>query len=226
MTESDLQIAIADYLRLQYPDVIFHSDYGSGAKLTPIQARKQNRQNGGLRGWPDLFIAEQKYEEIEQWADVNGYEGTYKVSDRARVKRVDGKSEHLLGCHTNAKNGYVYVALSKNGKRKSVRLHRLVAEAFIPNPNKKPQVNHIDGNKANNVCSNLEWTTASENQLHRYNVLKKSGGGRPPVKVRCVETGEEYGTIAEVTRATGIGHIAAVLRGERNFAGGYRWQKL
>lgn len=58
MTESDLQIAIADYLRLQYPDIAFHSDYGSGAKLTPIQARRQNRQNGGLRGWPDMFIAE------------------------------------------------------------------------------------------------------------------------------------------------------------------------
>ncbi len=58
MSESDLQIQVADYLRLQYPDVMFHSDFGSGIKLTPGQAAKQKRQNGGRRAWPDMFIAE------------------------------------------------------------------------------------------------------------------------------------------------------------------------
>lgn len=58
MTESDLQSQVADYLRLQYPDVMFHSDFGSGIKLTPGQAAKQKRQNGGRRAWPDMFIAE------------------------------------------------------------------------------------------------------------------------------------------------------------------------
>ncbi len=57
MTESDLQSQVADYLRLQYPDVMFHSDFGSGIKLTPGQAAKQKRQNGGRRAWPDMFIA-------------------------------------------------------------------------------------------------------------------------------------------------------------------------
>ncbi len=57
MSESDLQTQVADYLRLQYPDVLFHSDFGSGAKLTPGQAMKQKRQNGGRRAWPDMFIA-------------------------------------------------------------------------------------------------------------------------------------------------------------------------
>ena len=57
-SEADLQVQVADYLRLQYPDVIFHSDYGSGVKLTMGQAIKQKRQNGGRRAWPDLFIAE------------------------------------------------------------------------------------------------------------------------------------------------------------------------
>lgn len=60
MTESEIQIAVADYLRIQYPDVIFHSDYGSGLKLTPGQAMRQKRQNGGRRSWPDMFIAEPK----------------------------------------------------------------------------------------------------------------------------------------------------------------------
>lgn len=58
MKESDLQVAVADYLRLKYPDVLFHSDFGSGIKMTKGQAIKQKRQNGGRRGWPDMFIAQ------------------------------------------------------------------------------------------------------------------------------------------------------------------------
>ena len=61
MSESDLQSQVADYLRLQYPDVMFHSDFGSGIKLTPGQAAKQKRQNGGRRAWPDMFIAETSF---------------------------------------------------------------------------------------------------------------------------------------------------------------------
>lgn len=57
-TEAELQTQVADYLRLQYPDVLFHSDFGSGVKLTPGQATRQKRQNGGRRAWPDMFIAE------------------------------------------------------------------------------------------------------------------------------------------------------------------------
>lgn len=57
MTESELQVAVADYIRLAYPKVIFHSDYGSGVRLTPAQAIRQKRQNGGRRGWPDMMIA-------------------------------------------------------------------------------------------------------------------------------------------------------------------------
>ena len=65
MTEADLQAQVADYLRLQYPDVLFHSDFGSGIKLTPGQAVKQKRQNGGRRAWLDMFIAEPVY-----WRDI------------------------------------------------------------------------------------------------------------------------------------------------------------
>lgn len=61
-SEADLQVQVADYLRLQYPDVMFHSDFGSGIKLTMGQAIKQKRQNGGRRAWPDMFIAELKHD--------------------------------------------------------------------------------------------------------------------------------------------------------------------
>lgn len=64
MTESELQVMVADYIRLQYPNVLFHSDFGSGVKLTKGQAIKQKRQNGGRRAWPDMFIAEARDIEV------------------------------------------------------------------------------------------------------------------------------------------------------------------
>ena len=89
MKESDLQVQVADYLRLRYPDVQFHSDYGSGLKLTQGQAMKQKRQNGGRRGWPDLFVAEPK----------NGLHGLFIELKKAgtRLKKKDGTwaSSHL-----------------------------------------------------------------------------------------------------------------------------------
>lgn len=89
MKESDLQVQVADYLRLRYKDVQFHSDYGSGLKLTQGQAMKQKRQNGGRRGWPDLFIAEPK----------NGLHGLFIELKKAgtRLKKKDGTwaSDHL-----------------------------------------------------------------------------------------------------------------------------------
>lgn len=89
MKESDLQVQVADYLRLRYPDVLFHSDFGSGIKLTQGQAMKQKRQNGGRRGWPDMFLAEPK----------NGLHGLFIELKKAgtRLKKKDGTwaSSHL-----------------------------------------------------------------------------------------------------------------------------------
>lgn len=89
MKESDLQTQVADYLRLQYPKVLFHSDYGSGIKLTKGQAIKQKRQNGGRRGWPDMFIAEPAH-------DLHGIFIELKRKG-TRLKKKDGNwaSEHL-----------------------------------------------------------------------------------------------------------------------------------
>lgn len=77
-----------------------------------------------------------------------------------------------------ATNGYVNVCVCKNGKVKTLRLHRVVAEAFIPNPENKPQVNHKDGNRKNNDLKNLEWVTASENHIHAYRVTKNQKPNR------------------------------------------------
>ena len=75
--------------------------------------------------------------------------------------------------------GYARVELWENGKGRKYLVHRLLAQAFIPNPDRKPQVNHIDGDKANNALTNLEWVTQSENQLHAYRVGLQVGYRKP-----------------------------------------------
>lgn len=128
MTEAELQQNVADYLRLEYPDVLFHSDYGSGVKLTKGQAVKQKRQNGGRRGWPDMFIAEPRVIPIppegvmgcNTWKhglflELKKDGETLHPGQRARkrFKSIDGKeykSEHLMEqadtCHQLRKAGY------------------------------------------------------------------------------------------------------------------------
>lgn len=124
------------------------------------------------------------------WKPVKGYEGLYEVSDtgliKALYKRVDtGKChrewvEHIL--HTAEDSfGYLRTSLAKNGVNRTVKVHRIVAETFIPNPNNLPQVNHIDGNKQNNRVGNLEWCTQSQNMKHACQMgLKSLKGEKNP----------------------------------------------
>lgn len=97
----------------------------------------------------------------EIWKEIEGYDGKYYISSWGRVKGPKG----ILTPYLNYK-GYEKVGLSKNGKCEKHRVHRLVADAFIPNPYNLPEVNHIDGNKRNNSFSNLEWVTGEENRNH------------------------------------------------------------
>ena len=109
------------------------------------------------------------------WKPVKGYEGFYCVSDDGEIKALErtmhkGKChrtwhEHILKTAIDAK-GYLRTSLSKNGKTSTVKIHRVVAEAFLENPFDLPQVNHIDGNKQNNSVSNLEWISQSDNMKH------------------------------------------------------------
>lgn len=99
----------------------------------------------------------------EIWADIEGYEGLYKVSN---LGNVSGKK---MLTPSKSSSGYYKVELYKDKISKVFWIHRLVAQTFLPNPDNKPQVNHKDGNKLNNILSNLEWVTVSENQIHAIN---------------------------------------------------------
>ena len=105
--------------------------------------------------------------------DVKGYEGLYAVTSCGKVWSY--RNECFLKPRAN-RCGYLYLNLSKNGKAKSYMIHRLVAEAYLPNPENLPQVNHKDENKANNCLQNLEWCDASYNVKHAYDtgLLKSS----------------------------------------------------
>lgn len=102
---------------------------------------------------------------VEEWRDIQGYEGLYQVSDWGNVKslkRPRVKKDRILKCSLD-KDGYVRVDLSKDNKSKTKKVHKLVAIAFIPNPDNLPVINHIDENKENNCVWNLEWCDVEYN---------------------------------------------------------------
>ena len=126
----------------------------------------------------------------EEWGPINGFEGIYEVSNtgslrslnrvvsdkRVKMKRVKGVD---LKTQINPR-GYEQVFLSKDGNQKSYSIHRLVAKAFIPNPENKPCVNHLDGDKTNNIVNNLEWCSYSENKIHSHEIGTSPRGETHP----------------------------------------------
>ena len=113
----------------------------------------------------------------EEWKDIKGYEGQYQVSNFGNVRSLDRYVIHMgnkMFCKgkniklTKSNGGYMVFHFSINGKMKALNVHRLVAEAFIDNPDNKPCVNHLDCNRTNNRIDNLEWCTHSENIKYSF----------------------------------------------------------
>lgn len=154
----------------------------------------------------------------EIWKDIVGYEGMYSVSNKGRVRSLCRKiwngydfvvhQEQILKPNILHK-GYLQVTLNDSRKRKCMLVHRLVAIAFLPNPNNYDQINHIDGNKQNNNVENLEWCNNSMNQKHAYaNGLNKHSkySGRPKRKVLLINKNTDkiiFNSISEAAKYIG-----------------------
>lgn len=164
----------------------------------------------------------------EIFEDLKGYEESYEISDQGRVftkRRLDGNrliyGRELAPRITN--DNYLKITLCKNSICKAFYLHRLVAKQFIPNPENLPQVNHKDGNKANNRADNLEWCTKGFNQAHavRYSLMQH-GQNRPSAKLTEEQVLAIYAlkgvlTAVEIGRRYGVSKntINCILRGSK-----------
>lgn len=165
----------------------------------------------------------------ELWKDVEGYEGTYQVSNLGMVKSLDRlttDNRRLKGkllAKTNSK-GYIKVTLTNKNKSDNRDIHRLVAQAFIPNPENKPQVNHIDEDKTNNIVSNLEWVTAKENMNH--GTRRKRSSLKQSIKIVCVTTGKVYNSIADASRDLNLnsGTISKIINGKMKQTKGFTFK--
>lgn len=166
----------------------------------------------------------------EVWKPIKGYEGIYAVSDLGRVKSLPRngtiRQERVLRGNFK-RSGYVNIVLQKNGKPRTFRLHRLVARAFIPNPENKPQVNHKNGNKRDNRATNLEWVTSSENLKHKFSVLGWQADRHGIKKVRCVENGKIYDgrRLAERENKLPYGCIKQAIQ-RKGTAGNLHWEYI
>lgn len=147
----------------------------------------------------------------------------YVVSNKGIV--INTETNEIKAQFLDTK-GYPYVTLCQNGKPKSIKVHRLVATAFIDNTENKPEINHINGIKTDNRVENLEWCTSKENSVHKTEVLGK-GNIRP---VRCVETGIIYrsGLYASKLCKTSSGAISNSCndKSRQKTAGGYHWEHI
>jgi hypothetical protein len=164
---------------------------------------------------------------MEVWKSVKGYEGLYAISNYGRVKNI--VTDKVRSPINNGK-GYYKLELRKDKIGKRHYIHRMVAEAFLPNPHNKTEVNHKDGKPSNNHISNLEWVTSSENSKHAVykGALKAWGNEAKPIEAINLDNGmvTRFATISEAERALGTRHITDVLKGRRNQCKGYTFKYI
>ena len=159
----------------------------------------------------------------EEWRDVVGYEGRYQVSSMGRVKSFKWNKERFLKPSMD-KDGYLLVTLCAGGKPKTLKVHRLVCEAFHENPDNKPQVNHINEDKTDNRACNLEWCTCKQNVNHgSRNERVSKPVGQYSLDGKLIKL---WPSTMEVQRQTGFsqGNISQVANGKYKQAYGCIWK--
>ena len=181
---------------------------------------------------------------MEEWKDIQGFEGWYQISNYGNIKSLDrfspGKNNsvrHLKGAFMKLNidtNGYHIICLYKNKIRYDFKVHRLVAQTFIPNPDNLPEVNHIDGNKLNNHVDNLEWVTRQDNCIHRQqtglgDIEAATIAKYKPIISTNLTTGEqlEFNSLTEASQfliGCTVKGISKVLRGGAKTHRGYTFE--
>ena len=168
---------------------------------------------------------EEKMSEVETFVKIEGFEN-YEVSNLGRVRNIESGKTLKPSLQ---KNGYLRHGLSKNNKKKYLYLHRVLATAFIDNPERKPCVNHIDENKTNNDLSNLEWCTVKENM--RHGTRTKRIAEKLSQKVIQLDLNNNvlnvFKSMRQAGRETGVSatSISACCSGKVKSAGGYKWRR-
>lgn len=160
----------------------------------------------------------------EEFKDIDGYEGSYQISNLGRIKSLirKGVTKETILISSISTHGYYQITLSLKKKSKTFRIHRLIAKSFIPNIMNKREINHIDGNKLNNHVSNLEWCTRSENISHAFktglskistaqkesiaNNMRKRIGDKNPKSKKVIDlaTGIIYGSAVDAAKIFNI----------------------
>ena len=161
----------------------------------------------------------------EEWRDIAGYEGKYQVSNLGRVKSLDYNQtglENILNLHLDSRKRYIQVGLSKKGIVNNYLVHRLVAQAFLENPDNLPCINHKDENKQNNRVDNLEWCTYQYNLTYADKHLKYAR------KVGCYKDGKlikTYDIMQDVEKdGFSKGNVCSCCQGNRKSHSGYQWK--
>lgn len=176
----------------------------------------------------------------EIWKDIEGYEGLYQVSNLGRVKSLErrvrakkpGTTQRIkerIRKFSYTTEGYAYVVLSKEGVHKTILVHRLVADAFVPNPDNLPCVNHKDEDKKNDTSDNLEWCTYSYNNTYKDVHRRRNLDNVKRMVIQYdLEMNEikRWSLMSDACREYNIGpgNMAKCCKGERVHCAGFKWR--
>ena len=168
---------------------------------------------------------------METWKEINGFSGKLLVSDQGRIKS-ELRNGTILKSQVDSK-GYHRVRVTVDREKRTFKIHREVAKAFLPNPGNLPQVNHIDGNKDNNAASNLEWVTNRDNALHaissglwenvRRGSMAENERRKRPVIAKNGSKSIRFESVSAAERYFDSRHIVDVLKGRRAHCKGWQF---